>query len=63
MKCSLIPFSTYNLSITKPRFYSNLIDNYEIEDKIKNLKPIKVYNSLKIDRVQILKENKDKSGV
>jgi group I intron endonuclease len=63
MKCSLIPFNTCSLSITKPRFYSNLIDNYEIEDKIKSLKPIKTYNSLNIDRVQLLKENKDKSGV
>ncbi|TVY18656.1 putative intron-encoded endonuclease [Lachnellula arida] len=31
--------------------------------KIKNLKPVKVYHSLKEDRVQILKDQKDKSGV
>jgi group I intron endonuclease len=39
------------------------MDNQEIEDKIKKLKPIKIYNNLSIDRVQIFKENKNKSGV
>lgn len=36
---------------------------YSIENNPKNLKPVKVYDSLKDDRIQILKDQKDKSGV
>ena len=42
------------------RYYSNF--NNE-EDNKKELKPIKVYTSLKENRADILKEQKDKSGV
>jgi hypothetical protein len=57
--------ATYNLSFTKSLFYSNTTNSFETEhDKLSyNLKPIKVYNSLKNDRVQILKIEKDKSAV
>jgi hypothetical protein len=37
--------------------YANTVDN------IKNLNPIKVYDNLKEDKINILKEQKDKSGV
>jgi group I intron endonuclease len=37
--------------------YTNTVDN------IKNLNPIKVYDNLKEDKINILKEQKDKSGV
>jgi group I intron endonuclease len=37
--------------------YANTVDN------IKNLNPIKVYANLKEDKINILKEQKDKSGV
>jgi len=47
----------------KTRFYSNLTNHYDLDNKIKHLKPVKVYNSLKDDRVQILKNEKDKSAV
>ena len=47
----------------KTRFYSNLTNHSDLDNKIKHLKPVKVYNSLKDDRVQILKNEKDKSAV
>ena len=69
--------ATYNLSFTKSLFYSNTTNLFVPaplqqpaagpsaveDDKLKNLKPIKVYNSLKNDRVQILKNEKDKYAV
>ena len=63
IKDSLIYLYICNLSFSKTRFYSSLTNNSDLEDKIKNLKPKKVYNSLKKDRVQILKDEKYKSGV
>ena len=44
-------------------FYSNLTNHSYLDDKIKNLDPVKVYNSLKDDRLQILINEKEKSGV
>jgi len=52
---SLINISQYS--------YSTLINNSELGDNIKDLKPVKVYKSLKNDRVQILRDQKNKSGV
>jgi group I intron endonuclease len=49
--------SMYNKSTI--RFCST----FSIEDNIKGLNPIKIYNNLKEDRLAILKEQKDKSGV
>ena len=43
--------------------YSTLINNSQLDDNIKDLKPVKVYKSLKNDRVQILIDQKNKSGV
>jgi len=63
IKSSLIYLNLSNLSFTKTRFYSNLTNYPDLDDKIKNLKPAKVYNSLKNDKVQILKDEKDKSAV
>nr|YP_009262084.1 GIY-YIG endonuclease [Chrysoporthe deuterocubensis]AMX22159.1 GIY-YIG endonuclease [Chrysoporthe deuterocubensis] len=46
------------------RSYSNFSNKYVgNQDKIQNLNAVKVYNSLKEDRVNILKEQRDKSGV
>lgn len=45
------------------RSYSSFSNKPEGEDNTTNLNPIKVYNSLKEDRVNILKEQRDKSGV
>lgn len=57
----------YNLGIAEALFSSNstnyLARSYLEDDKLKTLKHIKVYNSLKNDRVQILKNEKDKSAV
>jgi len=63
IKYSLIYLYNYNLdySVTITRSYSNLSNG--VEDRTKNLKAEKVYNSLKEDRVKILKEQRDKSGV
>ena len=65
IKSSLIYLNIPNLSFTKTRFYSNLTNHahFKADDKIKNLKPAKVYNSLKNDRVLILKDEKYKSAV
>jgi len=64
IKCSVIYFYLYiyHLSYTRTHCYSS-INNPGTEDNIKNLKAEKVYNSLKKDRVQILKDEKGKSGV
>jgi group I intron endonuclease len=49
------------------RFYSNLSNKRDeqnvYKDNILSFKPVKVYDSLKEDRVNILKEQKDKTGV
>nr|YP_009261996.1 GIY-YIG endonuclease [Chrysoporthe austroafricana]YP_009262146.1 GIY-YIG endonuclease [Chrysoporthe cubensis]AMX22071.1 GIY-YIG endonuclease [Chrysoporthe austroafricana]AMX22221.1 GIY-YIG endonuclease [Chrysoporthe cubensis] len=46
------------------RSYSNFSNKYVGNQyKIQNLNAVKVYNSLKEDRVNILKEQRDKSGV
>jgi len=60
IKISLIYLNLYNLSFSNTRSYS--ADNLDLDDTIQKLKPVKVYN-LKKDRVQILKEEKEKSGV
>jgi hypothetical protein len=44
------------------RSYSSF-SNEPKNNNEKDLKPIKVYDSLKEDRINILKEQKDKSGV
>jgi group I intron endonuclease len=51
----------YNLNSTNFRSYSNLVSAKE--DKNNNLNLVKIYNNLKEDRIQILKDQKDKSGV
>jgi len=63
IKHSLISLYIYNLNYTRTRSYSSFISNYGSWHNTKNLKPEKVYNSLKQDRVQILKDQKNKSGV
>lgn len=49
------------------KYFNHLVRPYSNfsprDNNTKNLKPIKVYNSLKEDRVNILKEQKDKSGI
>ena len=60
IKISLINLNLYNLNSSKACSYS--ISNSNLHDQIQNLRPVKVYN-LKNDRVQILKEEKEKSGV
>lgn len=70
IKYSLISLNDqHSLNYTVTRSYSSLISNYgpwlakHAKHPEKNLKPEKVYNSLKEDRVQILKDQRDKSGV
>ena len=63
IKHSLIFLYIHSLSYTITRPYSNFNNNFCWLDSIKNLKPKKVYNNLKQDRVQILKDQKDKCGV
>ncbi len=61
---SLYVFATqHNLNYTIIRSYSSLTNNSGSWHNTKNLKPEKVYNSLKQDRVQILKDQRYKSGV
>ena len=60
-KYLFINLSIPNLTYTNTRSYSNLFNAKQ--DKNNNLNPIKTYNSLKEDRIQILKDQKDKSGV
>jgi len=50
-----------NLTVTQP--YSSFNNNCDLEDNTQNLKPVKVYSSLKQDRTQILQDEKNKSGV
>jgi len=68
IKNLLINLYIYNYSylykpITIARAYSSFSNKPEKEDKSQNLKYIKKYNSLKKDRIKILKEQKDLSGV
>jgi group I intron endonuclease len=71
IKNSLINFYK-NMVIKTKYFYSTSNKSFDTnknsnnegkENNTKNLKPIKVYNNLKEDRVFILKEQRDKSGV
>jgi hypothetical protein len=62
IKSLLISFKIYILFFIKYRFYSNLTNDYDLNNNIINLKPVKVYN-LKTDRLQIFKNEKEKSGV
>ena len=55
----LLNLNIYISSYINKNFYSTS----SIENNSKNLKPVKVYDSLKDDRIQILKDQKDKSGV
>jgi hypothetical protein len=48
IKNSLIPLKNSILIFTKPRFYSDLINHFDLDDKIRNLeesKPVKVYKT------------------
>lgn len=56
---SLIFFKKHNKNFT--HFYSTYINS--IEDNIKNLKPLVIYNNFKEDRNSILKEQKGQPGV
>jgi GIY-YIG catalytic domain len=62
IKSSLIPLKISIIFFTKYRFYSNLTNHFDLDNNIINLKPVKVY-ILKIDRLQTLKNEKDKSRV
>ena len=53
----------FNKAALIARSYSSFSNKPDGKDNTKSLKPIKVYNSLKEDRVNILKEQRDKSGV
>ena len=57
---SLIYLNLYKLSFSNSCSYST--NNFDLYDTIQKLKPVKVYN-LKKDRLQIFKEEKEKSGV
>jgi hypothetical protein len=59
IKISLIYLNIYNFSNTQSYF-----NNFDLDETINKLKPIKVYN-LKEDRIHILKEENllEKSGV
>ncbi len=62
---SLIHLSFNNLNLYKQNsticYYST--SNFLKEDNTKNLKPLVLYDNFKENRAQILKEQKDKSGV
>jgi group I intron endonuclease len=62
IKSLLIPFKISFILFIKYQFNFNLANHNDLDNNIRNLKPIKVYN-LKIDRLQILKNEKNKSGV
>ena len=53
--------NSFNFNKNIIRLYST--SNIKKEDLIKNFNPLVVYDNLKEDRVHILKEQKDKSGV
>jgi group I intron endonuclease len=56
-------FYVYYLMFSSDFSSSNSINNLNMDNKMNELKPIKIYNSLKEDRVKILKDEKYKSGV
>jgi group I intron endonuclease len=58
LKYFMNPFSSLDLNNN-----TNFDKNSDMDNIIKKLKPIKVYDNLKEDRVKILKNEKDKSGV
>lgn len=73
-KCSLIlnslvsvPVQPSPIYVGLTRSYSNLSTKFNEQvgnqDNTLNLKSVKIYNSLKEDRVNIIKEQRDKSGV
>jgi hypothetical protein len=59
IKSTLIYLNIYNLSFTSSYSYFN---NFNLDNTIQDLKPLKIYN-LKNDRIKILKQEKEKSGV
>lgn len=65
----LNPNNIFNNAAIIARSYSSLSNNSnnnksdKFEDNIKDLKPVKFNNNFKEDRVSIIKEQKDKSGV
>ncbi len=59
IKNLLFNLNIYSTSYINTHFYST----FSIENNPKNLKPVKVYDSLKDDTIKILKDQKDKSGV
>ena len=63
IKYSLTYLYIQSLNYTVNRYYFSFNNNSCSNDKKKDLNTEKVYNSLKQDRVQILKDQKDKSGV
>lgn len=63
IRYSLIYLYVHSLNYTITRPYCNLNNIPALGDNKQNLKPEKVYNSLKEDKVQILKDQKDKYGV
>lgn len=58
---NIIHARTLNFIATNP--YSSIIPTSNTEDNIINLKAIKTYSSLTQDKAQILKDEKDKSGI
>lgn len=65
IKYSLIYLINYSLNYSADitRSYSNFGSKPSTGNNTKKLKPVKIYDSLKGDRVNILKEQRDKSGV
>jgi group I intron endonuclease len=55
--------SSKRLDIFRPSEENSKDYSKEINELLKYLYPVKIYDSLKNDKIQILKENKDKSGV
>lgn len=53
----------FNYRAVITRSYSNFSNKSSNQDNTQNLNPIKFYDSLKDDRVNILNEQRDKSGV
>lgn len=63
IKHFLIYLYIHSLNYTIVRPYCNSNKNTVLGANKKIYKPVKVYNSLKEDRIQIIKDQKDKSGV
>jgi len=62
IKSSLIPLDISKFSFIRARTYSYLIKPFDLDQAVKSLKPVKVYN-LSFDRLQIFKNEKDKLGI